>query len=77
MDRIVGVFADAEQTHKKIVLLEILGLLHADGHYDDKEKSFVVEYAKKIGLTEEDVNVQSGLIDKYLILLKEMYDAIQ
>ncbi len=42
-----------------------------------KEKSFVVEYAKKIGLTEEDVNVQSGLIDKYLILLKEMYDAIQ
>ncbi len=77
MDRIVGVFKDAEEKNKKIVLLEIIGLLHADSNYDEKEKSFAVEFAKKIGLTEDDVNIQSGLIDKYLVLLKEMYDAIQ
>lgn len=77
MDRIVGVFVDAEKRHKKIALLEILGLMHADGNYDDKEKSFVVEYAKKIGLSEVDVNIQSELIDKYLKLLSEMYESIQ
>ncbi len=77
MDRIVGVFKNAEIKHKKIVLLEILGLLHADGHYDEKERSFVKEYASKIELVEADVDLHSGLIDKYLGLVKEMYNAIQ
>ncbi len=77
MDRIVGVYKDAEEKHKKIVLLEMLGLLHADGCYDDVEKTFVDEYAKKVGLSEADIEKHSELIDKYLKLVKEMYDAIQ
>ena len=77
LDKIIDVFKDAEGKHKKIVILEILGLLHADGNYDEKEKTFVSEYAKKIGLNDSDVEMQSALIDKYIELVKEMYDAIQ
>ncbi len=76
MNRIVEIFKEAEEKHKKIVLLETLGLLHADGFYDEKEKKFVIDYANKIGLKDSDVETQSVLIDRYIGLVKEIYDTI-
>ena len=43
-------------------VLETLGLLYSDGEFDDTEKEFINEYAKKIGLTEEDVDKQTEAI---------------
>lgn len=76
MDEIVAVFNESELTIKKIVLLEMLGLVYSDGEYDDSEKGFVIEYANKIGLTDEDVEKQTEAVKTYLDALKKVAEAI-
>ena len=57
---------------KKIILLEILGLVYADGTYDDNEKGFVLRFVKEIGLTEEIAEAQTVAIKEYLEVLKKI-----
>ncbi len=76
IDVIVDVFKESTDHNKKIVLLEILGLVYSDGKFDEREKAFVKEYARKIGLTDSDVEKQTKLINKYLGVLKEIVEAI-
>ena len=76
MDEVVAVFKESELTIKKIVLLEILGLVYSDVVFDDTEKGFINEYAKKIGLTDEDVAKQTVAIKEYLEALKKVAEAI-
>lgn len=73
--RIIGVFKDAEEKHKKIVLLEIIGMLHADGKVDEQERSFAIDFAKKIGLEEGTVKTYFDLIARYLGLVNEIYQS--
>lgn len=75
MEEIINVFR--ESANKKMVLFEVLGLLYADGSYDDKENVFVQDFAKKIGLSSDDVEQQNNLIVKYLDLVKEIFDVIK
>jgi uncharacterized protein YgfB (UPF0149 family) len=56
--------------------LETLGLAYSDGVYDDSEKSFIKEFAKKIGLTDEDVDKQTIAIKEYLEALKKVAEVI-
>ena len=42
---VYGVFKSSDERIKKIVLLEVLGLIYADGNYDEDEKSFVTNFA--------------------------------
>lgn len=76
MDEIVEVFQKSSERNKKIVLLEILGLVFSDGEYDTQEKTFIYDYAKKIGLTETDIVQQTELIKKYLAILNDITKAI-
>jgi len=77
MDEIVSVFKDSNIRIKKIVLLETLGIVYSDGEVDDSEKKFITEYAKKIGLTEEDVDKQAEAIKEYLAALKKVVEVIE
>ena len=54
------------------ILLEILGLVYADGTYDDNEKGFVLRFVKEIGLTEEIAEAQTVAIKEYLEVLKKI-----
>lgn len=76
MEEVVTIFTESELHIKKIVLLETLGLVYSDGVFDDDEKGFVYDYAKKIGLTDEDVNKQTVAIREYLEALKKVAEAI-
>lgn len=76
MDEVVAVFKESELKIKKIVLLEILGLVYSDEVFDDTEKGFINEYAQKIGLTDEDVAKQTVAIKEYLEALKKVAEAI-
>ena len=76
LDKVVELFKESELSIKKIVLLEILGLLYSDGVVDDSEKKFVNEYAKKIGLTKEDVEKQTAAIKEYIHDLKKVAEVI-
>lgn len=77
IENIIDTFKEAEDSHKKIVLLEILGLLFADGVYDEKEENFVKEYAKKIGLAEAVVEEQTKLIIEYVKLTNRIAESIK
>ena len=60
MSEIISTYKNSDITVKRIVLLEILGLLYADDVYDEKENKFASEFAVNIGLKEEDVNLDIG-----------------
>ena len=72
LDKILEIYEKSEQKHKKIVLLETLGLLYADGEYDEQEKRFFYGCSEKIGLTKEDVDRIEKLLVKYLDILKDL-----
>lgn len=76
MDAVIDVFGQASAQTKKIVLLELLGLLYADGAYDDTEKSFACEYVSKVGLSEKTLEDMTVLIEKYLAIVKEISTTI-
>ena len=76
MDEVIAVFLESERSIKKIVLIETLGLVYSDGVFDESEKGFISDFAKKIGLTEEDVVKQTAAIKEYLAALKKVAEAI-
>ncbi|MBD5525767.1 MAG: TerB family tellurite resistance protein [Lachnospiraceae bacterium] len=75
-EKVVEIYGNSEMQNRKIVLMEILGLLYADGTYDEKEKAFIQDFAEKICLDPETVEKQTGLIKKYLELVKEMAESV-
>lgn len=77
MDEVVAIFKESDVHIKKIVLLETLGLVYSDGEFDDSEKTFVKEYARKIGLTDDDVDKQTVVIKEYLEVLKKVVEVIE
>ena len=75
-DDIEAVFKSSTECHKKIALFELLGLMVADGSYDNMEEDFVLDFAKRIGLSENDVNILYEFLKKYLDLVKEISEDI-
>ena len=63
--------------NKKTVLLEMIGLMYADGDYDEDERQFVKSIATGIGLTNGDVEKYDGFILKYISLVKDTLEDIQ
>ncbi len=76
LEEIVDVFKNSNLHIKKVVLLESLGLVYADGLYDEKEKNFIKEYAEKIGLTYDIVEEQTTVIKEYLDALTKVYKVV-
>jgi len=72
IDKILEIYEKSEQKHKKIVLLETLGLLYADGEYDEQEKRFIYDCSEKIGLTKADVDRVEKLLGRYLNIVKDL-----
>lgn len=72
LDKILEIYEKSEQKHKKIVLLETLGLLYADGKYDEQEKRFIYDCSEKIGLTKADVDRVEKLLGRYLNIVKDL-----
>lgn len=75
-EQILDIYKNSDVKHKKIVLLETLGILYADGEYDQQEKQFVCEFFEKIGLSKDDVTRQEKLLNKYMDVVKELMEEI-
>lgn len=76
MNDVVAVLAESDLHIKKVVLLEIMGLVYSDGTYDQAEKGFIKEFAEKIGLTDDDVKKQSVVIKEYIDILKRIGEVV-
>lgn len=72
LDIIMDIFQKSGKRVKKIVLLEMLGLLYADGTYDDDEKKLVVEYGMKVGVTKEEIDMITFHIKRYLDVVNDI-----
>ncbi|MEE3471734.1 MAG: hypothetical protein VZR24_13805 [Butyrivibrio hungatei] len=76
MDEIVKIYSESNDRVKKIVVLETIGLMFADGGYDEKEKFFVENLAMKLGLSSDAKNCIEEAIAKYLEVTKELLNCI-
>jgi len=77
MEEVVKVFKEAAPRSKKIAFLELMGVVYADGEFDDAEEDFVVDFAMDIGLTEEEVNKQHDAFLAYMEAVSKVTEAIE
>ena len=76
MDAFIELFKNSAVQNRKIVLLETVGLMYADGTYDETEKAFVSKLADEIGLSAETKKKLETLIERYLDLTKDILECI-
>ncbi|MCM1387106.1 MAG: hypothetical protein NC231_07250 [Bacillus sp. (in: Bacteria)] len=68
--------AQADEVEKKIIVLEVLGLIKADGVYDEKEKDFMKMLVKKMNVKEDVLSQYNSLLEIYLAVCKELRAAV-
>lgn len=66
----------ADDSEKKIIVLEILGLIKADGSFDQKEKSFFNKFIECLRIGPDVVDKLESLQERYVAVYREMYAAI-
>lgn len=69
IDNIISGFAGAEESVKKVVVFELLGLGYIDGEFDSLESSIVKDFALRIGLSEEEYNRLKTDLEEYVALV--------
>ena len=72
----IDIFSRANDQNKKIAVLEIIGLMYADGTYDDEERVFVNSFANRIGVSDDTVNKIEEALAKYIDITKELFMSI-
>lgn len=77
MEDVIRIYSEADDQNKQIVVLEIVGLMYADGGYDSKEKEFVDDFANKIGVTQDSVRKIEDTVMKYIGITRELFECIE
>ena len=77
IEDVIKVFADSDDQHKKIAVLEIIGLMYADGEYDETEKAFVTKFADGIGVSHEVVKKSEEALVKYIDMTRDLLECIE
>lgn len=65
-----------DNTEKKIIILEVLGLIKADGAYDEKEKCFIRKLVQGMGIKMDTLDKLNSLLEIYLAVCKELRIAV-
>lgn len=66
----------ASDVEKKIILMEVIGLLKSDGLYDEKEMIFINSLVKGLNIKEEVLSKIISLLEVYTTVYKELYSTI-
>ncbi len=77
MEDVIRVFVDSNDQHKKIAILEIVGLMYADGDYDAEEKAFVNRFCDAIDVPQEALLKCEETLKKYIGMTKELIGCIE
>lgn len=65
-----------DDIEKKIIVLEILGLIKADGIYDEKEKCFMRTLVEEMKMQTDVLSKFNSLLEIYLVVCKELRAAV-
>lgn len=66
----------ADDVEKKIIILEILGLIKADGIYDEMERCFMEKIAEGLKIHKSVLSKFNSLLEIYLAICKELRLAV-
>ena len=77
MEDVIRIYSEADDQNKLVAVLEIVGLMYADGSYDSKEKEFVNDFANKIGVTQDSVRKIEDTVMKYISITRELFECIE
>lgn len=67
---------NTDSCEKKIIILEILGLMKIDGVYDNKEKEFMSNLVDGLEMEKNILSKLEKLLDSYMDLYKEINSVI-
>lgn len=76
MNELMDVYSNSDLQHKKIVVLEIIGMMYADGEYDNDEKGFVKSLAQKLEISTATLDEIELALEKYIEVTRELVKCI-
>ena len=77
LDNVIEILGlQADGVEKKIIILEILGLLKADGNYDEKEKRFIEKLDEGLDVDKAIIESFNGLLERYAAICEEIHSVI-
>ena len=76
MERIIDFLRQAEKSHQRIILFELIGLMYAEGEFDDDEKRFVLDFSGKVGISRDELAHQISLVNRYMKVLQEISQVV-
>ena len=77
IEEVISIYSGSSEQNKKIAVLEIIGLMFADGGYDDVEKAFVNKFAEEIGVSQDSVQKCEDALGKYIDMSRELLGCIE
>ncbi len=77
LETVTSYFALADDHIKKIVLLEVFGLVYVDGNFDDEETVLVKKIAEEIGISKETYDNLHKAIKDYYEVCKKLALAVE
>ena len=76
-DTLIGrLRGETNDEEKRIIVFETLTFIKSDGTYDEKEQDFMLKLTTGLGLSKEDLDRFDSLLEKYLLVEQELFDAI-
>ena len=66
----------SDMKSKKIIILELLGLVLVDKEYDIKEKEFIYQVSGEIGIDRETLEEITEKLKEYLKLCEELGELV-
>ena len=73
---IAEISGNTNKSEKKILVLELLGLMYSDGNYDKSEHSFMDNIVKGFNMNKEDLEKLDIMLNSYYKVYKEMVSEI-
>lgn len=77
LETVTSYFALADDHVKKIVMLEMFGLVYADGDFDKEETNMVKRFAEEIGISKELYNKLHKAIKEYYLICNELAEVVK
>ncbi len=77
VDTLIGrLKGSTNDEEKRIIIFETLTFIKSDGTYDEKEQNYMLKLSTGLGLAKEDLERFDSLLEKYLLIEQELFDAI-
>ncbi|WP_022776827.1 hypothetical protein [Butyrivibrio sp. AE3009] len=77
LDGVLACFAESDTMSRKVVIMEIIGLLFSDGDFDEKEMQFIEKIADSLEVSRDHVREMIELTGRYINVLQDILCIIE